>query len=679
MAVIKYEINGKANTKPIKETETSVQGLFKKVEDVDNKLKAFVGVKIFSEVGKAINNSLKEYDKFQASIGGTNITKQFDSLKTALSGTLGTIRDEAAGVLDNIFGGEDNNFLKPLEEAIPKIGAGLIASIKIVEKMIRSVVGGVSGIANKEAWSSLFTNLTTLSYNFGNVLAKLLEKVFTNAPHYLINGFLKVIPAIKGMIENIGIMLDSATRDMQINTMAQELAERRYIPAGGKSFDQLKQEAVGEATKIIDDRIKASLEKAGVTLPAGQTLGAVDLNSALEELGRGLKDTFFSLGGAVTGTDVSAEFDAAFTGALDGLTAVIEKMKNPPSDSKPPDLKKILEQALKDAQDALKGSLSAANKGFSDAEAFINNILGNAAGDGADLVREKINALNLKFQESTKKIDGLFEALKKAESADKVTEIFNHLNAEIENINNLAGSMGGLEKEAKKAKTSFDLLQGVLQSIGEMGAVVEAVMTSNWIGLIITLIGGLADVFGRLSAKAAAAQNILTVFFDALEEAAEAAGPALDALFEPLLDIFTALGRAVGALLAGLLPAAALVTQITDAFSLLTPALNLAALIIAGIADAVAAVWNRVASVIEKVSFGLIRLERMQTGNYQRMVDSINAEQNYEKYQDNSTSYSVAGDMYIYITYSHSYVNGDARNIALSIRDEIRLAEKSGY
>jgi hypothetical protein len=39
----------------------------------------------------------------------------------------------------------------------------------------------------------------------------------------------------------------------------------------------------------------------------------------------------------------------------------------------------------------------------------------------------------------------------------------------------------------------------------------------------------------------------------------------------------------------------------------------------------------------------------------------------------------VAGDMYIDIHFSHSYVNGDAREIAKMLRDEIRLIEAQGY
>jgi hypothetical protein len=105
MAVIKYQINGKADTKPIKDTETAAQGMFKKIQNIDNMLKGFIGVKVFSEVTKAINNSLKEYDKFKSSLNEeTNFTKQFDKLKTTMAGTIGTMRDELFKTIGDIAG-----------------------------------------------------------------------------------------------------------------------------------------------------------------------------------------------------------------------------------------------------------------------------------------------------------------------------------------------------------------------------------------------------------------------------------------------------------------------------------------------------------------------------------------------------------------------------------------------
>lgn len=43
-----------------------------------------------------------------------------------------------------------------------------------------------------------------------------------------------------------------------------------------------------------------------------------------------------------------------------------------------------------------------------------------------------------------------------------------------------------------------------------------------------------------------------------------------------------------------------------------------------------------------------------------------------------AASYTAARDIYVTINYNNSYVNGDAREIALNLRDEIRSAERLG-
>jgi F0F1-type ATP synthase assembly protein I len=336
---------------------------------------------------------------------------------------------------------------------------------------------------------------------------------------------------------------------------------------------------------------------------------------------------------------------------------------------------------IKEIQNTLKTSLSSAGQGFSDATGNINNILGNASGGAVDKIRDKMSGLNEQFKESTKTIDAMFDALKEAKSVEEIEQLFDAITGKIGNIKNLADAMNKMEGEAKKAKLSFDLLQGVMQSIGELGTVIEAIMSSNWIGLIIMLIGKLADLFGSLSSKAAAAKNILTFLVDTIADVIGTLGPYLDMIFEPLLETFAALGRVIGSLLNLIIPIVGMITKLVSSFDILTPILNTVAIFLAILADALGSIWNTIAEIIEKATLGIVDLDRMQTNNYKRMMESIEVQQDYNKYQNNSTSYSVAGDMYININIdqSHSFVNGDLMKLAATLRDEIRLAEKAGY
>jgi hypothetical protein len=68
----------------------------------------------------------------------------------------------------------------------------------------------------------------------------------------------------------------------------------------------------------------------------------------------------------------------------------------------------------------------------------------------------------------------------------------------------------------------------------------------------------------------------------------------------------------------------------------------------------------------------------MATDNLDRL-NAMSQENSWSSNSNNSTSYNVAGDLHITIHYDRSYVNGDAREIALNIRNEIRIAEAAGY
>jgi hypothetical protein len=115
---------------------------------------------------------------------------------------------------------------------------------------------------------------------------------------------------------------------------------------------------------------------------------------------------------------------------------------------------------------------------------------------------------------------------------------------------------------------------------------------------------------------------------------------------------------------------------------ILHPILFAISLIFAILADAIGLVYNFISKVVEKVTFGRVDMGSIATNNTETLLkQGMNPDSNYDEYKNsnNSTSYSVAGDMYININFSHSFVNGDTREIAIMLRDEIRLAEGKGY
>jgi hypothetical protein len=187
MAVIKYQINGNADTKPIKNTEAAAQGMFQKISAIDNKLKAFVGVKVFQELNKAVKGALTEYDTFQKSINGeANFAKQFDDIKTSMAGTLGTVRDELFNILGDITGQDG---FKVMEDVIPKIGASLIGAFKVAAAVVVNIKNNFGELLKPEAWNNFFTHAKNLANSFCSFFANILKDVFSYAIDFFKWGF----------------------------------------------------------------------------------------------------------------------------------------------------------------------------------------------------------------------------------------------------------------------------------------------------------------------------------------------------------------------------------------------------------------------------------------------------------------------------------------------------------
>jgi archaellum component FlaC len=400
--------------------------------------------------------------------------------------------------------------------------------------------------------------------------------------------------------------------------------------------------------------------------------------NAFGELGKNISDTVNSFLDTIAGTDVSALYNTEFTNALNKLQTTIEQMEKAATENTK-EVKELLEAYRKGKLSLVNESFKGASKGFNNAASNINGILGNADSNAIQKIRDKMKSLNEQFDITGKTVEKLSEELKTAETVEQINSIFDSIKNNINNISGFTASMNGLEKDSIKAKNAFDLMEGSLKSIGQIGEIVEAIITKNWIGMLITLIARLASTFSNISTHAAAAENILDVLFDIIESFISDLGESLDSIFRPLLDINSALGRVIGQILRTLVMLLEPLFKLISKFDILAPILNIVSLLIAGITDAFAYMFNFVSDIIKKITFDLIDLGHMKTDSYSKALDSISQENSYEDYQNNSTSYSVSGDMYINIYYEHSFVNGDAQQICIAIRDEIRRAEKAGY
>jgi hypothetical protein len=651
MAVIKYQINGKADTKPIKNTEAAAEGMFKKISAIDNKLKAFVGVKVFSEVSKAINNSLKEYDAFQNSLNEeTNFTKELKNLNTVIAGTLGTVRDEVLDSFSGIFS-ENNDFLSTFQEVIPKVGAHLMASMKVVETIVKNVRNNFDTIKDPKTWDNFFSHANKLGEAFCTFFGNMLKDTFTWVLGFFEWGF-----------QNMN------------------LANLIWAPAKfvfGKIVDFF--EGLGsEIAPWVKDLLN---DTSGFETAVGSFRGfnlSADSVNALNDFNKELGATFAAAGTALAGTDVNTLFAQSYNENLTKLEITIKDMIEA-ANGNTEEIKNLLNVYRNEKTNAVKDALSSSSSSFKDASGRINTILGDSNNAASQKIRETMSDLNIQFETTASEIKRLSEAMKAADTVEEIDNIFSSIEANINKMDGLTKNMDGMQGAAKNARDGFDLVEGALSSLGQAGQVIGMIMSSNPIGLIIILISKLVRVFSNISGPFAAFMNIFDVFFDVVEEICAVLEPVFSAVLTPILDIVRQLAMVFGMVLNVVAPLLGIFGLLNNMLKILQPILYGIAWIFAALADGIGSLWNMIANVLNKIPF--VHVDTVDTNNRDRLKDIWNAEQNYDQYQNsnNSTSSSVAGDMYININVDRSCIVGEPRDVALWMRDVLRQAEASGY
>lgn len=282
-------------------------------------------------------------------------------------------------------------------------------------------------------------------------------------------------------------------------------------------------------------------------------------------------------------------------------------------------------------------------------------------------------------------------------------------------------------------------LTSMIQTLGEVGQAVALALSENWIGLILMLIAKLVSALQSSSEKfsvfmesismilslvaetiAPIIEEIIQPFLDSMKSVADILGSILTPIFELASAILTPILNLINQLMQILAPIIKIIGTLLSLFVSLNPLLNIFGSIIKIMGDILKAVYNFI--LVPVVNFLLKIITAI--GNffikmYNGVVGVLNdisifgwhpfdfskkSELNYnemalEKIEDyatydpsdfnyqagssskasNSASYTAARDIYITINYSNSYVNGDAREIALNLRNEIRAAEKLGY
>ncbi|UTC86867.1 hypothetical protein [Treponema denticola] len=292
-----------------------------------------------------------------------------------------------------------------------------------------------------------------------------------------------------------------------------------------------------------------------------------------------------------------------------------------------------------------------------------------------------------------------------------------------------------LGKATKKAGKEINALGQIIKSFGEIGELVNAAMSGGWIGVIVFLV---TKLISALSSVSPAFNEFINGITYMMKIVAEAIAPFIESIVKPLLGILKMLGDTLGAILAPvfeslsilLLPIIEFVSIILEVLSpilkilgqlvsifvllnpkmalftfalnilanaikflynyILMPVVNFLVRVMAGIGNTFIAIWNAIVGVLNSINifgwrpFNLSKKSYIDTNSLtlKAIGDSPANGSNGNTGKSNSSkgaSYTAAKDIYVNIYYQNSYVSGDARQIALSIRDEIKSAERLGY
>jgi len=224
-------------------------------------------------------------------------------------------------------------------------------------------------------------------------------------------------------------------------------------------------------------------------------------------------------------------------------------------------------------------------------------------------------------------------------------------------------------------------LQNVVEVINDRFKTTERDVTNFGTKLRENIRNFLGNTFGvDLSSVKGFLLSILqqTQTFQALKNVLNPIIKMLDVAFRPILQAIAPILQVIYQILAPIL-------------QLIIPPLILFATMIANIIQALKALattiyfivtlqWNRLGEV-KWTAFTGEQISQMIQDAQSGIASAATENPFADVTNTSTTSYSASGarDIYVNIYFNNSYVNGDAREIALRLRDEIRLAESMGY
>lgn len=688
MASVTYQIKGKYDGKAVNQANSGMQNLAKAAGTVNKAVGAFVIAKVMQGVTKAVNGSreafiaqnkavtqfnvaiqkanlpLKEMEKLRNSISNGNFFDA-DSLNNAM--TMASAMGLNAEQMDSVMKAATDMAaagIMPLDQAVKQLGQTYTGTTGQLGKMIPEVKKMTKEqLKNGEA--------VDLLKNKYAGFASAMSNTFSGRDTQFKNAFGDLQAAIGGIGQSFKFITEGKLINT-LNSVTDWLVDNRNsivsfvvnIPTIAKTaiegvWTMIKKTFTGDGLKnLINYIIQAGLE--GAKLLAGLiwdiTKNAFQNTLSLFKLlidGDFWKTVadFFARVGNLLLDNLNVVLVNILGGPLGTLVDLIYSKKTGKHIGSNWDIGFRFDETPRSDGSAIAGFKT-------DIGANTKELAKNVASDFADWAKKNAGLLGDfgSFYENEAQVlkTSLQEVIKNADIPEDLKLAMSNMVVAMDT--NTEAVTEETDEQTKKKGLGLEL--GEVQELAK--AFSEGTGWSYLINKILSAVEGVSEIVN----------NVMNSVSYIIEAMLPPIVDILETILAPVLPVLQTIGKTVGLLFSLIAP---IFTGVIG--TVLKSVLTVVVTVLGAIYNAIVAVHNLFAN-------------RWNDWEYMNIAQSVSDIWNPASSQAVSSSYgggisgssySAAKDIYVNIYYNNSFVNGDAREIAINLRNEIRSAEALGY
>lgn len=658
-ASVSYRINGKYDGKAISQAKQGMSQLAdtaKSLKGALGALGAVAGVKVLVSQFKEATKTFKENNKVQtqmfqalsnnAKTAKSNIkelVKEFDSM----SGIFGGSDIVKGGTLLARMGLDEDQMRKTTQAAKDLAASGVMTLDQAFESLGKSYSGNITSL------KKLFPELQNLTKE---------ELEAGKAVEILGNKF-------KGMESAFG-----GTFEGQITILRDKIdGIKNTIGTMGGFF---MENAFGDLSNVLDSltnvtkNVMPSMAAWAVTIAHAFT--NIDLSNIfsltpIKNYFKALFDTFKMTWNKIKAFAEGNKSNTAYAASVAAEAQIREDMRKA-ANSENRDLLPLLRQQLKLQQEQTKILKEQADVENMTWEDLWKGISDGFKDVGSELIKSNLSVI------AGEDMAAFYESMLQKYS----TYIDNNFTGGAGNGGTTSGT-GVTSGTGSGGIYSFSLedlkknIEEMAKSFGDIGTIITAALEDSWFGVIISMIGSAVKVIGEKT-------TILTELFSLFDNIFRSIFTPefismLNNFFGPIMEVIKSLGQSVGYIL----------SIISEVFGPVLMAIGKCAEIIAKVIQSVLAVcYNIYVAVWNAFHTAKNEKEYKSIGDIWSNINNTDYSQYSAGLSNTSVggtaaSYNAARDVIVNISFNNSYVNGDAREIAVSLYNEFRAAERMGY